>query len=213
MSEQTKRVAIYARVSTSKDQRPEVQIDELKRYSAARGWDVVAEIVDQGFSGKTNHRPGLKRLMKMTRHREVDVVIVVKLDRLFRSLKNLVTSLQEFSDLGVDFVSLRDQMDMTTASGRLLLHVIGAMAEFENELIRERTLAGLAHARSKGIRLGRPQKHDPEAILKLREQGFSYREIQKQLNVPQGVIWDAIQCARKTSEKSDPETPVVTEGE
>ena len=213
MSDQHKRVAIYARVSTTRDQKPEVQVDELRKYCAARGWDVVIEIVDQGFSGKTDQRPGFKQLMTLVRSRKVDVVIVVKLDRLFRSLKHLVVTLQDFSELGVEFVSLRDQMDMTTASGRLLLHVIGAMAEFEAELIRERTLAGLDHARSKGVRLGRPQKHDPEAILKLRQQGLSYRQIQKQLNVPQGVVWDAIRTARKSSPNSEPETPVVTGGE
>ncbi len=211
MSDQHKRVAIYARVSTTRDQKPEVQVDELRKYCVARGWNVVSEIVDQGFSGKTDQRPGFKQLMTLVRSRKVDVVIVVKLDRLFRSLKHLVVTFQDFTELGVEFVSLRDQMDMTTASGRLLLHVIGAMAEFEAELIRERTLAGLDHARSKGVRLGRPQKHDPEAILKLRQQGLSYRQIQKQLNVPQGVIWDAIQCARKTSPNSEPKTPVVTE--
>lgn len=213
MSEQAKRVAIYARVSTNKDQRPEVQLDELKKYCAARGWDVVAEIVDQGFSGKTSHRPGLKKLLALSRSRKVDVVVVVKLDRLFRSLKHLVTTLQEFKDLRIDFVSLRDQIDLTTASGVLLFHLLAAFGEFELSLVRERTIAGLEHARSKGIRLGRPQKHDPEAILKLRQQGLSYRQIQKQLNVPQGVIWDAIQCARKTSPDSEPESAVVTGGD
>ena len=208
MSDQRKRVAIYARCSTA-DQSTSAQSDELRKYCVAREWEVVTEIVDQGFSGKTDQRPGFKQLMTLVRSRKVDAVVVVKLDRLFRSLKHLVVTLQEFTELGIDFVSLRDQMDMTTASGRLLLHVIGAMAEFEAELIRERTLAGLDYARSKGVRLGRPQKHDPQAILELRKQGLSYRQIQKQLNVPQGVIWEAIQSARKSSPNSESQDSVV----
>jgi DNA invertase Pin-like site-specific DNA recombinase len=116
---------------------PEVQIEEIRRYCHARGWTITKEIIDHGYSGSSNNRPGLIKLLSLTHKRQIDLVVVVKLDRLFRSLKHLVVTLQEFSDLGVEFVSLKDQLDMTTASGRLLIHIIGAFAEFEKSLISD----------------------------------------------------------------------------
>ena len=154
-----KRVLIYARCSTTQhDQHPEVQIEELRRYCSARGFEICEEVVDHGFSGSTDKRPGLKRLQELVRTRKVDAVVVVKLDRLFRSVKHLVSTLHEFSDLGVEFISLGEQLDFTTSSGKLLFHIIAAFAEFERGLIVERTKLGLAHAQSKGVQLGRPDR-------------------------------------------------------
>lgn len=200
------RVASYSRVSTERDQNPEAQRIELSRYVLARGWDLTEEIVDHGFSGGTDQRPGLKRLMALARSRRVDVVIVTKLDRLARSLRHLVSLMDEFSALGIQFISLQDQIDMTTASGRLMLHLIGAFAEFERALIRERTRLGLAHARSKGSILGRPRLHDQAAIRALREDGKSYRAIAKLLGAPMGSIVRAIKDAPKTSLLSESKT-------
>lgn len=112
MSERRFLVATYSRVSTSHHgQNPDVQVYDLRRYCQARDWHVAHEIVDHGFSGGTDSRPGLKQLIALVRAREVDAVVVVKLDRLFRSLKHLVTMLEEFQALGVQFVAVRDNVD------------------------------------------------------------------------------------------------------
>jgi len=188
----TKRAALYARCSTSRDQNPEVQISELRRYCKAREWEITEEIIDHGYSGTTADRPGLKELLKLVRERQVDVVVVIKLDRLFRSLKHLILTLGELEELNVEFVSVKDQFDLTTSAGRLLRNLLGCFAEFEASLIRERTLLGLDHAVSKGIKLGRPLTNDFGAITTLRDQGLSYRQIAKQLNCSMGAVCRAI---------------------
>jgi DNA invertase Pin-like site-specific DNA recombinase len=197
------RAATYSRVSTSdKGQNPEVQAAELRRYTAARGWTLAEEIIDHGFSGGTDQRPGLKRLMALIRAREVDVIVVTKLDRFARSLKHLVSALDEFTALGVLFVSVGDQIDLTTASGRLMLHLLAAFAEFERALIRERTLMGLAHAKSCGKVLGRPKTRDDDAILRLRAEGLSYSQIQKRLGISRPAIHRALKSAGTKSPKN-----------
>jgi DNA invertase Pin-like site-specific DNA recombinase len=189
----------YSRVSTSdKGQNPEVQAADLRRYCTAREWELTEEIVDHGYSGATDQRPGLRRLLELVRSRQVDVVVVVKLDRLFRSLKHLVTVLDEFQALGVQFVATKDAIDWTTPAGRLFTQILGSLAEFERSLLHERTMMGLAHARATGKRLGRPAKHDRAVILSLRATGLSYRAIAKQLGAPMGSIARAIGNARKS---------------
>jgi DNA invertase Pin-like site-specific DNA recombinase len=193
----------YSRVSTAdKGQNPEVQAAELRRYCVAREWAITEEIVDHGYSGGTDQRPGLKRLMALVRSRKVDVVVVAKMDRLFRSLKHLVTTLDEFSALGVQFVSIGDQIDLTTAGGRLMLHLLGAFGEFERALIRERTMAGLAYARSQGKKLGRPITRPDDAILQLRSEGASYTAIQRKLGVSRPAIRRALLAAAAASTKT-----------
>ena len=208
---QVKRVVTYSRCSTQ-DQKPEVQVNELRKYCHDRGWQLVEEIVDHGFSGGSDNRPGLKKLFTMVRSRQVDVVIVIKLDRLFRSMKHLVVTLQEFSELSVEFISLKDQIDLTTASGRLMLHIVGAFSEFEKNLIRERTMMGLAHAVACGKILGRPQLHDPKKIIQLRSQGLSYRQIAKQMNCSTGVVSAALRGERQTPKNQTFETAAKTMG-
>lgn len=192
------RVLTYSRVSTSdKGQRPEVQRDELRRYCKARDWDIAHEIVDHGYSGGTDDRPGLKELLRLVRRRQVDVVAVVKLDRLFRSLKHLVTTLEEFQALGVQFVATVDAVDYTTPAGRLFAQILGSLAEFEKSLLIERTKMGLEHARRIGKRLGRPRRHDRDEIRRLRGQGMSYRAIAKKLGVPLGTVSDALRGSER----------------
>jgi len=186
------RVGIYVRVSTM-DQKTDLQRDELKEYAEKRGWGSVEVFEDIGISGSTSERPGLRRLLDAARKRRVDVVLIWKLDRLFRSLKHLVGCLEEWRELGVSLVSLKESLDLTTASGRLLMHVIGAMAEFERELIRERVVAGLAAARKQGRVGGRKKVRDDEAIRKLRTQGLSIRQIAKQLGVSKGSVQAALE--------------------
>lgn len=206
------RVATYSRVSTERDQSPEAQRSELSRYSQARSWRLTEEIVDHGYSGGTDQRPGLKRLLSLVRARKVDVVVVTKLDRLARSLRHLVSLLDEFSSLGVQFVSIGDQIDLSTASGRLMSHMIGAFAEFERALIGERTRLGLEYVRSQGVRLGRPQLHDPEAIRALRAEGKSYRTISSALGVLMGSIVRAVNGAPKTLPSVAPKSPRTSKG-
>src|SRR5213083_2737323 len=149
------RVALYARVSTLLGQSPEMQLVELREYAARRGWLVIGEYVDRA-SGIKESRPALNRLMTDARRRKFDMIVVWKIDRFGRSLKHLVNALAELESLGVAFVSLKDSLDLTTASGRLLFQLVAAMAEFERSLIQERVRAGIRNARAKGRRLGRP---------------------------------------------------------
>jgi len=151
------RCAFYVRVSTHNGQQnPEVQLNDLRPFAESRGWQLVAEYIDH-CTGAKESRPELNRLLTDARQRKFDVVCVWKLDRFARSLKHLVLALAEFESLGIQFVSLKDNLDLTTASGRLMFQIIGAMAEFERSLIQERVRAGLRNARAKGKRLGRPE--------------------------------------------------------
>lgn len=191
------KVLTYSRVSTTKrEQKPEVQVQELRRYCKARGFKVTHEITDRARGG-TDDRPGLKQLLSLVRAREVDAVVVVKLDRLFRSLKHLVNTLSEFEALGVKFIATRDQVDLTTPAGRMFVQILGSLAEFERELIRERIMVGLEHAKRQGKKLGRPKKNDYDAVQKLRTQGKSYQQIEKALNLSSGSVWRAIQAMPK----------------
>jgi len=152
------RVALYARVSTrDKGQNPELQLAELREFAADRGWQIIGEFVDMGVSGSKDTRPQLDAMMRQAKARKLDVIAVWKLDRFGRSLRHLVDTLAELEAVGVAFVSLTDQIDLSTPAGKLMFHVIGAMAEFERALIQERVRAGLAVAQSKGKTLGRPR--------------------------------------------------------
>ena len=154
------RAAFYVRVSKANGhQDPEMQFNDLRPFVTARGWDIVEPYVDR-LTGSVEARPALNRLMADARQRKFDVIVIWKLDRFARSLKHLVMAIAEFESLGIQFVSLRDNLDLTTPSGRLMFHVIGAMAEFERSLIQERVCAGLRNARAKGRILGRPRLLD-----------------------------------------------------
>ena len=146
--------AIYARVSTL-DQEPENQLAELRRYVEARGW-IAAEYVDHGVSGAKEKRPALNRMLTDAKRRKFDVLVCWRLDRLGRNLRHLILLLDELHALGVAFVSLAEGIDATTPAGRLQLHILGAIAEFERARIAERVRAGQARARAQGKTLGRP---------------------------------------------------------
>src|ERR1035441_7584168 len=176
------RVALYARVSTLNNQDPEMQLAELREYAGRRGWQIVEEYTDQGVSGCKESRPALNRLMSDACRRRFDAVLVWKIDRFGRSLKHLVNTLDELAALGVAFISLRDNLDLSTPSGRLMFQIIGAMAEFEHALIQERVRAGIRNARAKGKRLGRPRVIvDTSRIVALRARGDSWSQIQAEL--------------------------------
>jgi len=153
------KAAIYARVSTF-DQEPENQLVELRRYVAARTWS-FQEYIDRGISGTKDRRPALDELLQDARRRRFDVLVCWRLDRLGRNLRHLVTMLEDLQHLGIAFVSLGEGIDCTTPAGKLQLHILAALAEFERERIRERVLAGLQRARMQGRRLGRPRARVP----------------------------------------------------
>jgi len=186
----TLRVALYGRVSTlDKGQDVNLQLNELREYSERRGWKVAGEYVDNGVSGAKESRPELNRMMADARKREFDVIAVWKLDRFGRSLKHLVMTLADLESLGIAFVSLRDGFDLSTSSGRLMFQIIGAMGEFERNLIRERVRAGMAHARFKGRKLGRASVHvDMKAVEVRRASGESLRAIARDLGVSPALL-------------------------
>lgn len=197
MSTPVNRIAIYARVSTLHGQNPELQLAEIREHAARRGWDIAGEYVDLGVSGSKESRPELNRVIRDAHLRKFDAVVCWKLDRLGRSLKHLVTTIEDFAAYGVSFVSLRDNLDLSTPSGRLMMHIIGAMAEFERELIRERVSAGIQAARRRGARIGRPRTYvNPDKIREMRNEGTPWRAIAKRLGVGTGTVCRALQQTR-----------------
>jgi DNA invertase Pin-like site-specific DNA recombinase len=178
---QVKAAAIYARVSTL-DQTCENQLIELRRYVQARGWEAT-EYVDTGVSGAKDRRPALDRLMTDAKQRRIDVVVSWRLDRFGRNLRHLITAIEELNAVGVPFVSLGENIDTASPTGRLLLGVMGAFAEFERERIRERIHAGLARARRDGQKLGRRRQRISQRDLK-KVDGLSVRKAAQVLGVP-----------------------------
>jgi DNA invertase Pin-like site-specific DNA recombinase len=171
-----------------------MQKTELVAYAKSRGWKVVKVYEDVG-SGTNDQRPKLKELMNAARAREVDCILVWKLDRFARSLRNLLTMLQELESVGVTFVSHRDQVDLSTPAGRLMAQMIGAFAEFEVQLIRMRVLAGLKEAKRKGVQLGRPTIIDRKEVLRLKAKGLSYSQIAKALGCSKSGICKLLKAA------------------
>lgn len=202
------RTALYLRVSTSNGQQStDMQRAELEQYAQARGWQIVA-VYDEHASGAKDNRPALAELMAAAHQRKFDTVLVWKLDRFGRSLRHLVNALAELEALGVAFVSLKDNLDLGTPSGRLMFQIIGAMAEFERALIQERVRAGLRNAKVKGKKLGRPRKAvDAARIADLRSQGLSWRVIGKQLGVGEGTAFRAL-AKEERQKQQRPTAPV-----
>ena len=152
------KAASYARVSTTNGQDPTVQTRELKEYCERRGWEIASEYVDTGISGAREKRPELDRMMADAHRRCFDAVVVWKFDRFARSVSHLLRALETFKALGIEFVSLSEQVDTSTPMGKMVFTVLGAVAELERSLIAERVRAGLRNARAKGKRLGTAQE-------------------------------------------------------
>jgi len=186
-----KRAAIYVRCSTV-EQETDMQETELKEYCERRGWESVL-YRDKGQSGAKQDRPALNSLLRDLRQRKIDVVLVWSLDRLARSLKQLLTIAEECRSMGVDLVSLKQNIDTTLPAGRLTFSILGAVAEFERELLRERVKAGMAQARRSGKRIGRPalrrfSSGELERIRSLRKQGVSVRKLAKDFATSQWMV-------------------------
>jgi DNA invertase Pin-like site-specific DNA recombinase len=203
------RVAIYARVSTSNNgQDPTMQTRELREYAGRRGWTVAGEYVDVGISGTKEKRPELDRLMADAHRRRFDAVVVWRFDRFARSVSHLLRALETFKALGVEFVSLSEQVDTSTPTGKMVFTVLGAVAELERSLIVERVKAGLRNARAKGRSLGRPKKTVSAAeIAILRGQGVSWRKIARRMGVSART---ARRAGQNPCSKQDSVSPLST---
>jgi DNA invertase Pin-like site-specific DNA recombinase len=177
------RAGLYARVSTNDQQTLPMQTRALREYVARRGWTLATQIREVGSGAIERH--AREQLMEAARRREIDVVLVWRLDRWGRSVTDLLATLQELEHLGVGFVSLTEALDLTTPAGRAMAGLLAIFAEFEREILRERTRAGLAHARQNGKQLGRPITAGLQAteIRKLYRAGVAKAEIARRLNI------------------------------
>lgn len=190
----TKRVALYLRVSTA-EQTIDNQRRELEAVAARHGWDVVAVFEDAGVSGAKGRdaRPGLDAMMKSVARRDFDMVAAWSVDRLGRSLIDLLDLLRELHAKGVDLYLDRQGLDTSTPSGRAMYQMLGVFSEFERAMIRERVVAGLARARAEGVKLGRKRIEDADALkvaaIRLaRAEGKGIRRIARDLGVGVGTV-------------------------
>jgi len=177
------RAGLYARVSTNDQQTLPMQSHAMREYAARRGWTIAMQVREVG-SGAAK-RQAREKLLEAARRRQIDVVLVWRLDRWGRSVTDLLATLQELDHLGVGFVSLTEALDLTTPAGRAMAAMLAVFAAFEREILQERTRAGLAHARENGKRLGRPATaalHSAE-IRRLFRAGISKSEIARRLQV------------------------------
>jgi DNA invertase Pin-like site-specific DNA recombinase len=176
-----------------------MQTRELGEYCQRRGWKIQDVYVDNGVSGKNDSRPQLNRMMQAAHERRIDVIVVWRFDRFARSVSHLLRALETFDSLGIQFVSLSEQVDTSTPTGKMVFTVLGAVAELERNLIVERVRAGLRHARSKGKRLGRPKKCiDATQVRSMRAAGESWRVIAKQLGVSVGTVF-SVACTKEVN--------------
>lgn len=185
--------AAYARVSTlNSGQDPTMQTRELREFCERRGWEIFDCYVDNGASGKKDSRPQLNRMMRDAHARKFDVVVCWRFDRFSRSVSHLCRALETFNALDIQFVSLCEQVDTNTPTGKLVFTILGAVAEGERNLIAERVRAGLKNARAKGKRLGRPAKPvDVAQISSLRAAGHSWRSIARMMKLSVGTVYAA----------------------
>jgi putative DNA-invertase from lambdoid prophage Rac len=179
---------LSARVSTHDQKSLPQQLRAMRKYVRDRGWTVAREVQDIGSGAK--ERPKRQELIESARRRELDCVLVWKLDRWGRSLTDLIASLEELTELGVGFVSLTEALDLTTSTGRAMMGMIAVFAQFERELIRERVRAGIAEAKRKGVAIGRPRTSDEHAdqVRKLYRKTKSKSEVAKRLGLPRTTV-------------------------
>jgi DNA invertase Pin-like site-specific DNA recombinase len=182
------KIALYARVSTE-GQDPEVQLGALRAHVLNRGWELVEEFIDHGVSGAKERRPALDRLLEGAWQGQFQAVLVWRFDRFARSVKHLITALERFRSLNIGFVSLQEQFDTSTPIGQAMFTIIGAMAQLERDIIRERVKAGLERARAKGVRLGRPAATaTPAEALALWRPGRSLGDIARALHCSRSTV-------------------------
>jgi DNA invertase Pin-like site-specific DNA recombinase len=202
MEKEQLKIAIYARVSTKNGQDPEMQLAELREYIRNRRWKIAGEYVDKGISGALDSRPELNRLMADANRRRFDVVVVWKFDRFARSVTHLLRALETFRALGIEFVSLSENIDTSTPTGKMVFTVLASVSELERSLIGERVRAGLRNAKARGARLGRPPLKDLSVAetQRLRQERRRSRMSFKELAEKYGVsVWTAFQLCKSAS--------------
>lgn len=192
------RAALYTRVSTAQ-QSDAMQTRELRAFAQARGWEIAGEFSDVGWSGARERRPGLDALMQAARRRQLDAVLVWRFDRFARSTRHLLSALEEFRALGVAFISYQESVDTSSPLGEAMFTIISAIAQLERSLIRERIRAGLAHARSQGVRMGRPRKRvDVELARMFQAEGRGQRETARLLGLSRATLARALRTGGET---------------
>ena len=191
-----KKVAAYIRVSTN-DQSTQLQRDDLTSFAKSRGWSVQT-IFDETASGTDCNRPEFQKMLKSARVRKFDVLLLWRFDRMGRSLRQLVTTLQELNELGVEVISLKDQVDTTTSSGKLMFHLLASFSEFEASLIRERVTAGVRAKIKRSGRWGPARRRDDAAAIEPRSEGLSVREIAKRLNTSPSSVHRSLTTVPRT---------------
>ena len=203
-----KKVALYSRVSTNMQQNGlEAQTRSLLEYCKTKGITDYEVFEDFNVSGSKASRPQLDRMMREVREGKIGMVVVYSFSRFARSTRFLLESLEEFSFLKVNFVSISESVDLGSALGRAMFTIISAIATLERELISERVRNGMVNARAKGKKIGRPQTINDDLIATLRAENYSYREISKMLNIGQGSITTAVRRAAQKSKSSDQTEP------
>jgi DNA invertase Pin-like site-specific DNA recombinase len=187
-----KTAALYARTSTE-GQKIGLQLGDLRHVASMRGWKTV-EYIDRGVSGATSNRPEFNRMMKAVRQGDHQIVAVWRFDRFARSVAHLITALDEFNTLGVEFYSYCETLDTSTPIGRAMFTVIAAMAEFERSLLRQRIQAGIERAKAKGVKIGRPRRYvNVERAREMLAAGKSQRKVAMALKVPRGTLRRALE--------------------
>ena len=189
-----KRVALYARVSTDK-QTCENQLSELRAITERMGYIIVQEFIDEGISGVKARRPALDLMMKMATQRKFDMVMCWSIDRLGRSLQNLIELLNQLESVRIDLFFHQQAIDTSTPMGKMMFSILGALGAYERELIRERVIAGLQTAKSRGVKLGRPSKMNDgmkNAVQLLRNNGMGVKKIAKELQIGVGTVYSVL---------------------
>jgi DNA invertase Pin-like site-specific DNA recombinase len=191
------KVALYTRVSTY-EQSVDMQLSDLRRYCEQRDFDIYKEYSDEGVSGTKDRRPALDELMSDARKRRFGAVICWRFDRFARSTKHLITALEEFRHLGIDFISYQENIDTCSPLGKAIFTIVSAIAELERNIIVERVKAGLRRAREKGKRLGRPKRLDlnVEELQKMRERGLSFKKIGEKVKACPATIYQILRTSR-----------------
>lgn len=182
-TEKQTRVGLYTRISTHDQQTLSLQLESLREYVKLRDWQLLTEIQEVGSGAE--ERPKRSELLKAARRRELDVILVWRLDRWGRSVTDLLSTLNELTDLGVGFISLTEALDLTTPTGRAMAGMLAVFAEFEREILRDRVKAGIAQARAKGKPHGRPKTASlkTQEVIRLHQEGLSKSEIARRLNI------------------------------